>query len=458
MAGIGFSLRKLQRENTFVSTVQAYGTAGVVSSGPWMISIVSILLVGWSARVAAGVDAVIPQFQVAVTYVFAASLILGGPLQLVFTRFVADRVYEERRDLVLPNLFGAIAVQSAISVAFALAAMTWFGDLEPIDTVMLAATLAMISSGWIVIAVLTTSRRYTGVLLAFAVGYLVTVVAARWLVALGLTGLLVAFVLGQAVILYGCLALVVREYVDFGIAFDFLDRQRIVPILAFTGLFYNVGVWADKALFWANAPTSHAVLGPLRASEVYDQPLFLAYLSMVPGMAVFFLRMETDFAEHYEAFYRAIREGESLREIEKLRDAMTRSARDGLIAIAKVQGLTCAFIVAFGPNLLALFGISQLHHRLLSIDSAGVAFQVLLLAVLSVFFYLDRQKTALAIAVLFAVSNIVLTLATQRMGSSAFGFGFAFATLFATLVGLERLSQVFDSLVRDTFLSQRLGA
>ena len=36
---------------------------------------------------------------------------------------------------------------------------------------------------------------------------------------------------------------------------------------------------------------------------------FLAYLSIIPGMAVFLLRMETDFVEQYRKFYAAINEG-----------------------------------------------------------------------------------------------------------------------------------------------------
>ena len=44
MAGIGFELRKLKQGDTGASTVVAYTYAGLISSGPWIISILSIVI------------------------------------------------------------------------------------------------------------------------------------------------------------------------------------------------------------------------------------------------------------------------------------------------------------------------------------------------------------------------------------------------------------------------------
>jgi len=65
-------------------------------------------------------------------------------------------------------------------------------------------------------------------------------------------------------------------------------------------------------MFWYFPDTSEPIIGPLRASVIYDLPVFMAYLSVIPGMAVFLVRIETDFAEFYERFYDAVRTGGSL--------------------------------------------------------------------------------------------------------------------------------------------------
>ena len=75
------------------------------------------------------------------------------------------------------------------------------------------------------------------------------------------------------------------------------------------GLLYNLAIWIDKIVFWFAADTGMNVIGPLRASVIYDMPVFLAYLSIIPGMAVFLVRFETDFVEWYDKFYNAVREG-----------------------------------------------------------------------------------------------------------------------------------------------------
>ena len=44
MAGIGFELRKILKKKTLLSIVEAYGLAGLISSGPWVLSILALFL------------------------------------------------------------------------------------------------------------------------------------------------------------------------------------------------------------------------------------------------------------------------------------------------------------------------------------------------------------------------------------------------------------------------------
>ena len=46
MAGIGFELRKLMKRDTFFSLLQTYAYAGIISSGPWVLSILAVMLIG----------------------------------------------------------------------------------------------------------------------------------------------------------------------------------------------------------------------------------------------------------------------------------------------------------------------------------------------------------------------------------------------------------------------------
>ena len=46
MAGIGFELRKILSRDSYTATLHAYVYAGLISSGPWVLSILSVMLVG----------------------------------------------------------------------------------------------------------------------------------------------------------------------------------------------------------------------------------------------------------------------------------------------------------------------------------------------------------------------------------------------------------------------------
>ncbi len=75
MAGIGFELRKMLRRDSLSGMLSAYAYAGVISSGPWVLSILGILLIGLLSIGFVIPRMLITQFQVSVTYLIAGSLI-----------------------------------------------------------------------------------------------------------------------------------------------------------------------------------------------------------------------------------------------------------------------------------------------------------------------------------------------------------------------------------------------
>lgn len=453
MAGIGFRLRHLMHKESYTGLVQAYTFAGIISSGPWVLSIVGILIIGLLNTKNDFTQPFVGEFQISVTYLMAFSLLLTSPLQLLFTRFIADRVYEKKEELVLPNLLGALLLIVIVGGSLAALLLVSFFTGSILYQVLMLTGFVILSVIWIVVIILSGLKAYGGILLSFLVGYGITVGASLKLNTFGLEGLLGGFVIGQGVLFFMLLYLVLRTYSSQQlIAFDFLKRQQIYLSLAVTGFLYNLAIWVDKLLFWFNAQTSVNIITPLRGSELYDLPIFLAYLSILPGMAAFLIRMETDFAEQYQMFYRAITEGASLQGILRIYDDMCQVIRRGFFEILKVQGMTVVILLTIGKSLLAWVHISPNYQMLLNIDLVAVGVQVLLLAVLNLLFYFDYRLDALFLCLLFALSNITFTLLTQYFGPTFYGFGFAGAVLLTTIVGLIILSRRLDKLMYETFM------
>lgn len=453
MAGIGFRLRGLMNNESFYGLVQTYCFAGIISSGPWVLSIVGILLIGLFNTKNYYTEPFVEEFQISVTYLMAFSLLLTSPLQLTFTRFVADRVYEKKEDLVLPNLLGAIMLIVVASGLLGLLLLKLFFNNTVLYQVLMLTGFVILSVIWIVVIILSGLKSYGGILLSFLVGYGITVGASLKLKIFGLEGLLGGFVVGQGVLFFMLLYLVLRAYSSKKvIAFDFLRRNQIYLSLAATGFLYNLAIWVDKLLFWFNSKTSANIVGPLRGSELYDLPIFLAYLSILPGMAIFLIRMETDFAEQYEMFYRSITKGAPLHRIMQSYDTMIQVIRRGFLDIFKVQGMTVIILLAVGDHILNWVGISPNYQVLLNIDLVAVGVQVILLAVLNLLFYFDYRLDALYLCSLFALSNILFTILTQFLGPTFYGYGFAGSVVLTTLVGLIIISRRLDKLVYETFM------
>ncbi|MET0341392.1 MAG: exopolysaccharide Pel transporter PelG [Polyangiales bacterium] len=455
MAGVGFSLRKLSGGTTYAGMIRLYASAGVISSGPWLISILTLVLVGALGRELAPSSDAVERFQVSVTWLFATSLLLTTPLQLLFTRHVSDLLYGEHDELATPSMWGALCVVSVLVGIVCAFAWQLFGAETLALKLVLATCLEVLCATWIVIVMLTSLREHGQVVLAFALGYAVTLGATLLLAPYGELGLLSGFLLGQAVLLLWSLRVVVKLAPGApSMAWGFFDPSRVHLDLLPIGLCYGFGIWADKLVFWLDDEVSRQVLGPFRASEVYDFPLFLAYLAITPGMAAFLLQVETDYAERHTRFFKAVEEGGNLLKLERLRDELVDAARAAIVTILKVQGVTFAFCLVFGETFLSWFGISRLHLPLFYVDVAAVSMQVLMLSVISILFYLDRRTAVLWIALLLAVSNTALTLASLRTGALFYGYGFAIAASLTTLVALAVLTRAFRDVLRDTFMMQ----
>ncbi|AZD02471.1 exopolysaccharide Pel transporter PelG [Pseudomonas chlororaphis] len=456
MAGIGFELRKILSRDSYTATLHAYVYAGLISSGPWVLSILSVMLVGGISLGLVVPEVVIRQFLITVTYLMATSLILTGGLQLFFTRFVSDRLFERKYEQILPNLVGMLLLVTLGAGVLGILLLITLFDQGLIYRLLTLANFVVLCNLWLVIIFLSGMKAYNRILLVMLVGYGLMVGSAFFLRHLGMEGLLLALLLGHSSLLFLFLYDILREYrAEKLVAFDFLDRRQVFVSLLLTGLCYNLGIWIDKFIFWFNPQTSSQVIGPMRASILYDLPIFLAYLAIIPGMAVFLVRIETDFAEWYERLFRAVRDGETLQHIGSLKAEMTFSIRQGLLEICKVQGLTVVLLFLFGPRILEWLGMSSYYLPLFYIDLIGVSIQVVFMAILNVFFYLDKRMIVLELCLLFVALNGALTLLSLYLGPSFFGYGFTFSLLLCVLLGLARLSTALDDLEYETFMLSR---
>lgn len=457
MAGIGFELRKILKEDRLFSLLKMYSYSGMLSAGPWVISIVAILFVGFINVAAQHGSTATASFQIVITYAIAlaSSLVITGLIQLPFTRYTADLIFAGREDEVLPSYFATLLVSWAVSFVLGLPlAFMVFSDQSLLFVVTVVATFLVLCGVWVSNILAVSLKYYKGVLTAYGVSY-GSIVLASYYLGDRLESLVIIFFLGNSVLLLILMTLIIKSYkADYLINFGFFTDKNFYWSLALAGFFYNLGAWADKFIFWYHPLTGIPVIGALNASIVYDMPIFIAYLSIIPGMAIFFYRLEADFADQNDLFFNGVREGATLELIEQYRDGMVDIIRHSIREIMVVQGLINIILFLGASKIFALLNIPQLYLGLFYILTIGAQLQLGFMSVLAYLYYLDRRVVAMWLSISFFVLNVILTLMSIYMGPAMFGYGYAFSLLIVFVASLFVLRREMKGLVYETFMLQ----
>ena len=455
MAGIGFQLRRLTAPRTFSGLLGAYASAAAISAGPWIISIIALMALTWLLHLSLPADQ-ISLFTTSVTHVYAFALILTGPLQIIHARYTADCISLKQEDRIFPSFKGGVALAAVLSAVLGGVFFFRFVHASVLFSTFAAGLLVYVSCIFIASVYLSALRKYYGIVFAFAVGYGSGVMAA-WQLSLrfGVDGAMAGLLLGHLV-LFVFLAICIRAELKSGAgsAFAFMRSFAKFPDLMLCGLFYNLGIWIDKFLFWWLSESRVQVSGALYAAPDYDLAIYLSLLSIAPGMAVFILQVETDFSEKFHEYFDTVNQGGTMSEVISAKHRLILSLRDGFNRLLKVQGVTTALLVIYANDLTAWFNVSHVQTGIFRITLFGTFLLVMFLAMLTVLFYFNDRRGALLCAFVFLLANGTLSAATIVQNEAWYGFGFVVAAGLALFIAAARVNSRLDHLEYHTFRIQ----
>ncbi|MBU0719747.1 exopolysaccharide Pel transporter PelG [bacterium] len=457
MAGIGFELRKMLKKDRLLSLAKVYGYSAILSSGPWVISIIAIILVGFINLATLGVMSEAAKFQIVVTYAIAlaSSLILTGILQLPFTRYVADLIFNHREDEILPSYFGAIFISWVLGLPFIVPLVFYvFEGFNLLFLIGVISTFLILCGVWISSILAASLKYYHGVVWAYFTSYLLIILFSYFL-GESIEALIFIFFIGNSILFVILMTLIIKTYnSSVFMKLDFFLEPNFYWSLSIAGLAYNLGAWVDKFIFWYHPLTGNSVIGKLHASVVYDMPIFLAYLSILPGMAVFFYRLESDFAEKYDLYFDAVRSGGTLTLIRRYKNEMIGVIRHAIREIIIIQGILNIILFLTAPVIFDALKIPQLYLGLLSILTIGALLQISFMSVLAILYYLDRKIVAMWLCIAFFVGNAVLTLISINLGPAMFGYGYTVSLLLVFIASVIVIRNEMDRLDYETFMLQ----
>ncbi len=449
MAGVSLALRRMLGSRSVVDQAAGYAYAGAAMAGPWLLSAVAMLALDAGVLPAAERF----EFQARVLWSYAISTLLTGVVLLPVARAVSDRLYVGDLSAVAPLYAAGVSATLVLHGAASLLFLAAF----PVPAATAAAQAAFLGAlGWIWLgmAFLTAVRRVVLVTAVFAAGLAASVV----------TALLLARVAGTAGLLWGMAAghvfiaafLGARLRAEFPSerAFDagFLRTAREHPWLPALGVAQAAALWVDKAVFWAS-PWGIGTPSGLRVCPVYDNAVYLAYLSIVPALALLFIRVEITLAGRCRSFFDTIRRGGGLEELRARRTALLRAFRGSLWRIVRLQGPLTILVILLGPRTLEAVGLDGIQYYVFRMACLGAFLQVLVMGVLLAALHLARYRLAAGLALLQFVSCGTLTAMGVAAGVEYSGLGLVGSGILSLAVGYPLLLRTLRELDRLTFMS-----
>lgn len=437
MAGIGFELYKILQKGTLSSIVQAFFLGIIIIAGPWILSVLTIYIIQRYAYMAIGDNPSL--FTVSIVYVYAFSLFFTGGLHYVFSRYIADMVFIENYDDIPPALLTAIILVMVVSiipvVLFILCNDFSFINHTGVYIVSLTSLFIIINILWLLLVYISLLKVYYKIFFSYLTGTIASIVGVYYFGSLyGVAGALAGYTVGQAIIVVLLLAISQTFYpvkkVTMSKSFlkSFKEHNRIFLM----GCFFNMAIWSDKMLYWffkgkniSNTLYYYCI--------TYDIPVFLAYLTMIPGLVYFLIVVETDFHKYFTDFIKNILD-DSWRYIQIKKNKMLLSLKNGIKGLIFFQSIFTIALLLKIDTLLNISGYSQtVDINILRILIIAVFFHMLTLNLMLYLLYLELQSNAATAACIYLLLNVVGTIVAIFYTNWLPGTSYLFASFVAAI-------------------------
>ncbi len=436
MAGIGFELQRVLRGGGIGSFVKVALSGIMIVAGPWLLSIVGIFLIGRFAAFAFAEGRSL--FMGVIVYSYAFSLFIFGGSHYIFTRLLSDLIYlKKNRQAASLLLFFSLLVMmlaAAISIAV-ISRVNVAGVSQPfLFKGFAVAFFVIINLAWLLMIFISLLKKYVAIFLIFLGGMTISVIG---VVLLGriyaLGGAMLGFAAGQAFTVLMLLFLSFREYRPGQVGEMLKNLAAYFPkyrYLFLSGLFYYWGIWIDKMVFWV-AYGSSAPGAFFRLFDTYDIPVYLATLTIIPGLVYFVVVLETDFYTYLKDFLHSLGNG-IFNDIQSRKRLLLAKMKQGLREQSLFQGVVSAAFLILAPSLGRLF--SGIDVAVLRLTILAVFFQLLFLTEMTFLFYFELYSASFVAALSYFAVNLAGALLTAATAALPFGLSYLAAGIVASLL------------------------
>lgn len=443
MAGIGFELKRLFKRKGLFATMRAYGYAGIVCTGPMLLGVllqvgILVLCSLWGVG-RANQDLLVCM----VTYTLLASLTLTSFFSMPVTRFLADMLFAEREEEVLPSFWGSNAIMLVAGTVL-YGVFLLFSGATLLQGLLCLWLFNIMIVNWNGMSYLTAIKDYRGILCSFAAAIGVACLCALTALALGLPpveGLLASIALGYGVMLAWDVVLLYRYFPQSDrspwLFLQWLDQ--FMP-LALTGLLTNLGLFAHLVIIWAG-PIGVQVKGLFYGAPYYDVPALIAFLTILVTTVNFVVSVEVNFYPRYRDYYSLFNDGGVVGDIVVAEEEMLATLNRELRFSALKQLFVTAAVISLETTVLSALplGFNNLMHGYFRTLCVGYGLYAVGNTVMLILLYFTDYKGAVLASGLFAGVAVLATAVSLLLPQQFYGFGFLLGAAVFFIVALLRL-------------------
>lgn len=448
MAGIGFELKKLFNKRGLFASFRAYGYAGVICTGPMLLGIVLLLGVMFLCGRTGASKQNRELLVCMITYTLLASLTVTSFLSMVVTRFIADMLYEEKNEAVLPSFWGSTGLM-LIAGEILYGIFLLFSGVGIIDKLLCLGLFGELVVTWNAMSYLTAIKDYKGIMLSFLAAIVVTFFAGVLLLVLGIPqveALMTAVCIGYGIMLLWDVILLYEYFPQSDIsAFMFLRWVDEFLPLAFTGFCINIGLFAHLVIMWAG-PLGEQVKGLFYGAPSHDVPALIAFLTILITTVNFVVSVEVNFYPKYRNYYSLFNDRGTIKDIMQAGTEMLDVLNRELKYTALKQLLTTALAISVGESFLKYLplGFNDLMYGYFRTLCVGYGIYAVANTMLLLLLYFTDYKGALAASVIFAAGTSVFTVISLFGSQVYYGFGFLAGCVlfyFIVMIRLDRYTR-----------------
>ncbi len=443
MAGIGFQLKKLFYKRGIGATLKAYFYSTFVSIGPVIVSVLAITFLQYILRILEVDRTEMELLQATIMYSFMFAVITSSGFCMYISRYLSDVLFSEKKEDILPALITSITLALMICGAFGI--IFYLRSPLPTDYKVLSYLLYIGIVVEMLLAVFVSAiNDYKEVSLAFVVGFLVAILVGYVVNEFEILEITNTVILSFDICIFIVSVMLVRSINKFfnkksktHLSF-FKAFHKIFP-LWIINTFYTSGLYTHFFAYWFFAEIAQTVRGTYLYAPHYDIPASFAFLTIMPTLVLFVVKLETGFYLKYRSYFHMINNGACYEDIKVAKIEMRKVLNKEIIYIMEIQLFFSILAMVLGLKFLPYLGFTASMIDMYSILITGYYCAVITFVIMTILLYFNDVKSAIIISASLTLFGFVFSYVSIQFGEAYYGVGFFVGSLLALVIALIRL-------------------